>query len=158
VRVELTHHRNRPCVLCVPMVSIVRNRQRLQLNVNRELTQRQAKARALSVVRDIIVSWELTYKNHVLKVLTVWLAQVAVLNAMQVITVQLGQPSLLSVLPALTLQPANHLAIYVLGVAIVKKVHKRQRHVLEEPIAQPAQLNVLSVMRDIDVPSVHQSQ
>ena len=82
----------------------------------------------------------------------------AALNARQVITVQLGQPSLPSVLLALTLQPANHLAVYVLGVAIVKKVHKRQRHVLEEPIAQPAPLNVLSVMRDIDVPSVHQSQ
>lgn len=139
------------------MASTVPNRQRLQLNVNRAHTQRQAKVCALSVVRDTTVSWELTSRNHVLRELTVRLAQVSALNAKQVITVQLDQTSLQNVLPVLTPQPDNHLATFVLGGATVKKVHKRQRHVLEAHIALPAPLNALSVLRDIDVPSVLQS-
>jgi hypothetical protein len=126
------------------------------LNVNRAHTQKQAKVRALNVARDTTVSWELTSRNHVLRELTVQLAQVSALNAKQVITVQLGQPSLPNVLPVLTPQPDNLLATFVLGAATVKKVHNRQRHVLEAPIALPAPLNVLSVLRDIDVPSVLQ--
>lgn len=113
--------------------------------------------RALNVARDTTVSWELTSRNHVLRELTVQLAQVSALNAKQVITVQLGQSSLPNVPPVLTPQPDNLLATFVLGAATVKKVHRHLRPVLEAPIALPAPLNVLSVWRDIDVPSVLQS-